>query len=72
MRLWDIHGGGLSGTILAQKRSNLALIKVHGKAIHGRRGAGAEHLDQVLDTDALQQVSWLCFKERLTCTKTTR
>lgn len=69
MDIWhlcDIHGGGLPSPVVTQKGSNLALIKADAKAIHSRSEATAEYLEQVLDTDTLHQVDWLCFKEWLT------
>ena len=63
MHLCDIHGGGLPSPILSQKGSNLALIKADAKSIHCWRRVTTEHLDQVLNTNTLHQVSWLCFKE---------
>lgn len=63
MHLCDIHGGGLPSPILSQKGSNLALIKADAKSIHCWRRVTTEHLDQVLNTNTLHQVSWLRFKE---------
>ena len=51
---------------MAQKGSNLALIKADAKAIHSRSEATAKHLEQVLDTNTLHKVDWLCLKELLT------
>ena len=55
---------------MAQKGGNLALVKADAEAIHRRFGSAvAEHLDQVLDTNTLHQVSWLCLKEWPACTQ---
>lgn len=70
--LCDIHSGCLPSSIVAQKGSNLAFIKIDAEAIHSRSGATAERLDQVLDTNTFHQVSWLCFKERLIWTQQTQ
>lgn len=65
--LCDIHGSGLPSPIVAQKGSNLALIKADAKAVHSWSGAAAENLDQVLDANTLHKVSRLCLKKLLTC-----
>lgn len=67
--LCHIHGGGFPGPVVAQKSSDLALVKIDAEAIHCRSEAAAKDLDQVLDTDPLHQVSWLRLKESLTCTQ---
>lgn len=67
--LCHIHGGGFPGPVVAQKSSDLALVKIDAEAIHCRSEAAAKDLDQVQDTDPLHQVSWLCLKESLTCTQ---
>lgn len=64
--LYDVHGGGLPSPIVTKKSSNLALIKADAKAIHSRSGAAAEHFDQILYTNTLQQLR-LCLKEGMTC-----
>lgn len=58
-----VHGGGLARPVVAQEGGDLALVEADAEAVHGGPGAAAEHLDQVLDDDALHQVGRLCFEE---------
>lgn len=58
-----VHGGGLARPVVAQEGGDLALVEADAEAVHGGHGAAAEHLDQVLDDDALHQVGRLCFEE---------
>lgn len=58
-----VHGGGLARPVVAQEGGDLALVEADAEAVHGGPRAAAEHLDQVLDDDALHQVGRLCFEE---------
>lgn len=60
-----IHSGGLPRSIVAQEGGNLTLVEADAETIHSGSLAAAEHLDQVLDNDALHQVGRLCFEERV-------
>lgn len=62
-----VHGGGLSGSVVAQKGSNLALVEVDAEAVDGRFVGAAEDLDQVLDANAFDQINRLWLEERLLC-----
>lgn len=66
-----LHGGGLPRSIVAQKGSDLALVKADAESVHGWSGAAAEHLDQVLDFHTLHQVGRLRFEEGVACTAQT-
>lgn len=59
----DVHSGGLPSPIMTKESSYLVLIEVDGEAVHSWFEASTKHFDQVLDTNTLYQVDWLCFKE---------